>query len=246
MIGRKIIYKDTLDSTNNYVANLESEGKIEHGTVILAESQEAGKGQRGSKWDSEPYKNLTLSCFLKHDNLAVNQHFILNQVISLACVDFLNHFHSGFEIKWPNDIVFSSSKIAGILIENHLQGEKIRSSIVGLGININQLTFGNYNASSLAEISGKEFSLREIVFVLVEKLNFWYSKLRSFDFESIQKAYLDKLWLYQKESQFQDDKGIFKGEIEGVELNGQLLVKSLNEIRKYQNKEIVFLERKKN
>lgn len=243
MIGRKIIYKDTLDSTNNYVANLESEGKIEHGTVILAESQEAGKGQRGAKWDSEPYKNLTLSCYLEHDNLAVSQHFALNQVISLACVDFLNHFHAGFEVKWPNDIVYSSSKITGILIENQLQGEKIRSSIVGLGININQREFGDYNATSLAKICANEFILREIIFVLVEKLNFWYSKLISFDFNSIQSAYLQNLWLYQKESQFQDEKGSFIGVIQGVELNGQILIQVKDEIKKYQNKEIVFLER---
>lgn len=243
MIGRKIIYKDTLASTNNYVANLDLEGKIEHGTAILAGNQSEGKGQRGAVWDSEPYKNISFSCFLKHDNLAVSQHFILNQVISLSCVDFLNHFKAGFKIKWPNDLVFGTSKIAGILIENQLQKEQIKSSIVGIGVNVNQSEFGAYNATSLALLLDKELDIKDSVLVLIEKLNYWYKKLLVQDFATIQDAYLENLWLLQQKSSFEDSEGEFEGKILGVDSSGQLEVKKTDSIKKYQHKEIVFLER---
>ena len=244
MIGRKIIYRDTLESTNNYVANLQSESKIEHGTAILAGNQTAGRGQRAAKWDSEPYKNLAFSCFLRHDNLTADRHFCLNQVISLACADFLNACHPGFSIKWPNDLVYESTKIGGILLENQLEGERIRSSIVGIGINVNQELFGDYNATSLKLLTGKEYDIRELVFGLTEKLNFWYDRLRLGQSQQISEAYLEKLWLLDVPSFFSDGSREFPATIRGTNEQGQLLVEEQGEVRKYGNKEIAFLARR--
>ncbi|MGV3631507.1 MAG: biotin--[acetyl-CoA-carboxylase] ligase [Bacteroidota bacterium] len=243
MIGRKIIYKDTLESTNNYAANLHSEGKIEHGTVILAGNQTAGKGQRGAQWDSEPYKNLAFTCFLQHDNLAVQQHFYLNQVISLACAAFLNSTHPGFSIKWPNDLVYNTAKAGGILVENQLGGEHINSSIIGIGINLNQTDFGSYNATSLQLLTGKSYDINESALLLCGQLNFWYNELKLGKLDKIRASYLEHLWLLNTVSRFRDDKGEFEGIITGTDESGQLLVQRETGIQAYQNKEITFLER---
>ncbi|MES2588351.1 MAG: biotin--[acetyl-CoA-carboxylase] ligase [Bacteroidota bacterium] len=250
MIGRKIIYKDTLDSTNNYVANLINRNEIEHGTVILAGNQTLGKGQRGAVWDSEPYKNISLSVFLKHVNLSLKHNFYLTQAISLALVDFFKEFDPNFKIKWPNDILYNNSKIAGILIETQLEKAKfddlqIKSSIVGIGINVNQEQFGTYNATSLKLITGNEFQVQELIFKLCEKLNERINLLENFLFEQIKTDYLENLWLFQKESTYQVSDTSFKGKIVGIDEIGRLLVENLDskEVNAYQNKEIIFLER---
>lgn len=243
MIGRKIIFKEVLPSTNNYVANLIAEQKIEHGTVILAGEQTSGKGQRGAVWDSEPHKNIILSTFIQPDNLTVNHQFQLNQIISLACVSFLNTITSGFLIKWPNDIVYSNKKVGGILIENQLDKLHIKNSIIGIGININQLDFGTYNATSLTAITSRNFKLQELVFKLIEELNYWYTKLQTYQFDSISESYLQNLWLHNTETTFEDADGKFIGKIKGVDPSGQLLVDRNGELKSFQNKTITFLER---
>lgn len=79
MIGRKIIFKETLDSTNNYAAKLLQAGELSHGTVIMSGEQTAGRGQRGAVWAADPYKNLIFTCFLEYDNLSVANHQSITQ-----------------------------------------------------------------------------------------------------------------------------------------------------------------------
>lgn len=193
--------------------------------------------------EAEPYKNITLSIFLKHDNLTVNEHFRLNQIVSLACVNFLNDFDKGFKIKWPNDLVHGNSKIAGILIENQLDKDKIKNSIVGIGLNVNQSEFGDFNASSLKNICFQEFNIQELILKLIHSLNEYFNVLLNKDYNFIQKAYEQNLWLFNEKSLFKDKDGEFKGQIIGISELGQLIVKKKSSIFKYQFKEIVFLAR---
>ncbi len=248
MIGRKIIYKDTLTSTNNYVANKVLLGEMEHGSVILAGNQTEGKGQRASKWDSEPYKNISLSLFLEYANLSVNRIPSVNQFISLACCDFLREFHPDFKIKWPNDLVFGNKKIAGILVESQLDKFNIKYSIIGIGINVNQLEFGDYNACSLKSILEKDFSIQDLSFSLIERLNLRYQQFSSFQFDKLKMDYLQNLWLFDVEANFYSvkDESNFRGSIKDVDENGNLVVfnSDSDQIQIFRHKEIVFLDRK--
>ena len=83
-IGTKIIRLESVDSTNNYVANLLKAREINSGTVVLADEQFAGKGQRGSEWATNAGENLTFSFFLDNVNLSVNRQFELTQLVSLS------------------------------------------------------------------------------------------------------------------------------------------------------------------
>ena len=96
-IGAKIIYLPTVDSTNNYAANLNSGSKSEHGTVIMSEEQTNGRGQRGNSWQSPIRENLYCSFILEPNNLEIADQSCLTQMVSLALIDVLNKY--GIEAK---------------------------------------------------------------------------------------------------------------------------------------------------
>lgn len=243
MIGKKFIFKDTVDSTNNYVAKLVSEGKIAHGTVILAGHQLAGKGHRGAVWEAEAHQNLLFSCWLEHENLAVNRQFALTQFVSLSLIDILQHYQIKAEIKWPNDLVINGKKIAGILIENHIGSGRIKGSIVGLGLNVNQTGFGNFNATSMLLEKEMALDLNEIAFSLVQSLQLNYTHLTNLNFGLLDQIYQDKLWLKGRWSQFKTADKTFEGRIIGTNTEGQLKMETAGEVKLFNHKEIQFLER---
>ena len=154
-IGQKIIHLESVDSTNNYVANLIKRSEITHGTVIMADEQFAGKGQRGAEWYVKPGENLTFSFFLENVNLSVSQQFYLTQVVSLSLVDVLTTLKLTAQIKWPNDIYIKDRKIAGVLIQNQVSNGMVNTAIIGIGLNVNQQSFEGFSATSLISEEGE-------------------------------------------------------------------------------------------
>ena len=138
-IGKKIVYLPNCHSTNDSALSILGSNDVFEGTTIITSRQTSGKGQKGNRWQSEPGKNLTFSIILKPGFLDVKQQFKLNFAVSLGIFDFLSSFFkSHVKIKWPNDIYYKDSKIAGILIENSIRSMKMQHSIVGVGLNVNQ------------------------------------------------------------------------------------------------------------
>ena len=161
-LGNQIFRLDKVDSTNNFAANLIEEQLCRNGALILADTQTAGKGQRGSLWESETGKNLLCSYVYFSDNLSVDFLQELNMCLSISLIKCLNYFEIDAEIKWPNDILVDGKKISGILIENNVRAGKVKSMIFGIGLNINQQSFLNLRATSMALIRGAEFSIDEV------------------------------------------------------------------------------------
>jgi len=141
MIGSEIIHFKSVDSTSNYIATLLKESKVVNGLVILADEQTEDRGQRGAKWQSTPSQNILCSFYIQHNELLINHQQNITHFVSLAIINCLNHFGLKAKIKWPNDIVIDNKKIAGILIENQFLGQKIKSSIIGIGLNVIQEDF---------------------------------------------------------------------------------------------------------
>ncbi len=165
MIPFKIIKINAIDSSNNEIKRLYNKKLHSNGLVIWAKNQTRGRGQGSKVWLSEPNKNLTFSIFLSGENSYFSSPLCLNLIASLsvkkvlACFGIKNIF-----IKWPNDILSVEKKISGILIENLFKGKKIMGSIVGVGINVNQITFPeNYNAISMKIIMKNVFSLKKVL-----------------------------------------------------------------------------------
>lgn len=246
MIGSEIIHFKRVDSTSNYIATLLKESNIVNGMVILADEQTEGRGQRGAKWQSIPGENLLLSFYIEHKKLEVYQQKSLTQAVSIAILETLSHFHVFAKIKWPNDIVVANKKIAGILIENQFQGKNIKSSIIGIGLNVLQKEFEIINSTSISNESQESFNLKLVLNQLIYQLNQQFIHLAQKSFDILEQNYIKSLWLKDEVSSYEKGYGErFKGIIKGVDSDGKLLIYRLDikEIESFGLKEIKFTER---
>ena len=238
--GSQIFRLDKVDSTNNFAANLIEKGICQNGAVILADEQTSGRGQRDTFWESQAHKNILCSYIYFPDNVSVENLEAFNYCLSIALVTCLNRFQIHADIKWPNDILVNSKKIAGVLIENSLSAGKIKSMIFGIGLNVNQLDFNSPGATSMALAANKKFELSEVSSSLTKEFNHWISFAdRKAPF--IKQEYLKHLFGLQKVLRFKSLDDEFDGVIEGVNVNGELEINVSGKVRSFKNKEISFL-----
>lgn len=232
-------------STNKHALFLLSKNKPPEGTVISTFCQTDGRGQIGSTWESQPGKNITLSVIFYPEFLLAKHQFRLNQAISLATLDFVKtYLPEEVRIKWPNDIYVRQLKIAGILIQNSLANHYIRSSVVGIGININQTVFltSPPNPTSFALETGREFDLEELVLSLCQFIESRYLQLKSGKIVPLHRDYLQDLYLFEVPSLFQRASGeVFQGTIKGIDESGKILLLVGGEEETFGLKEIKFL-----
>jgi len=240
-LGLKIIQLDTVDSTNNFAANLLSMGELAHGTVIMADEQTKGRGQRGSKWVTQPAMNLTASFFVQYDNLAVSKQMMINQWISLVIIDMLKKHKISGKIKWPNDIFVNDQKIAGILIENQLSQNKVKSSIIGIGLNVNQVDFGDLNATSIKQHTQNFIPVNEILMQLIESLNRLLKFIIEEDVTRLKELYLLSLWKLNEEISCTVNGETTLVKILGTSDFGLLLMEIDGKEKEFDLKEIQFL-----
>jgi BirA family biotin operon repressor/biotin-[acetyl-CoA-carboxylase] ligase len=152
----------SVDSTNNYAIAALHAALAKHGDAFLAGYQTAGKGQRGKQWLAKANENLLFSVVVE-PRLLITQQFLLSMAVALACSKLLNQYaQDNISIKWPNDIYWNDRKAGGILIENIITEEKWRYAVVGIGINLNQVSFENTTNRpvSLRQITGKLFNTK--------------------------------------------------------------------------------------
>jgi BirA family transcriptional regulator, biotin operon repressor / biotin---[acetyl-CoA-carboxylase] ligase len=165
MIGKELIWLQKTDSTNQYLQDMLKKSKMPEGTMVIADEQTEGRGQRGNHWESSTGENLTFSFIIYPDFLELTNQFMLSKIIALALFDLLIGYNENVKIKWPNDIYIGKKKIAGILLENVIKGTKISNTIVGIGLNINQKIFPEALpfASSLSLETGYDYKLPTIL-----------------------------------------------------------------------------------
>lgn len=242
--GEKIIYYATCASTNTVAMNLVSNSQIPEGTVVITDCQLQGRGQRGNTWVSEPYQNLTFSLVLYPSWLEVPNSFYLNMVTALGIYQALaTSITQGLSIKWPNDIYFQNQKVGGILIENVVNKSKLRASVVGIGLNVNQTNFNNFpHATSLSLICGYKFNLSSLLLQLTHHVQRQYDRLHQEGAHGLQKDYLQYLYGLHEIKTFRDQEGTFQGIIQGIDEQGRLVIdRAHQERRHYNNQEIALV-----
>lgn len=210
----------------------------------MAESQYAGRGQQQNRWHSEPGKNLTISLLLKPSFLSISLQFDLTRVVSLGIINALGPFlGEKLKIKWPNDIYYGDKKLGGILIENTLQGSQIKNSIIGIGLNINQDVFPMEVASavSMKQILHRDYDLEFILSEICKNIEAVYLSLRSGRYDAVRNEYMERLYRLNEEKYYRSGVSIFEGMITGVTCEGLLLVNAEGIEKKYNLKEIEFL-----
>ena len=238
-----IICVETAASTNSYFKESARKRVLEEGSVVVAHNQTAGKGQRGNSWESEAGKNITCSMLLYPTFLPVQRFFLLSEAVSLGVKETLDAFTDGIIIKWPNDIYYQEKKIAGILIENELTGNVYTSSVVGIGLNVNQERFLSNapNPVSLKQITGEEQDTEALLKELVGNILYRYEQLRSGYIETIIRMYHNALYRIDGFHLFEDEAGIFTARIDRVSDDGLLhLVTDRNEECSYAFKNVRF------
>ena len=238
-IGRKLIHLESVDSTNNYAANLVKSEGLSSGTVILADEQFAGRGQRGAEWVVEPGMNLTFSVYLEVANLSVEKQFDLSKLVAISICQFLEKLGIRSEIKWPNDILVSGRKIAGVLIENSISRTGPMRSIVGIGINVNQTRFAKFDATSIQSELGKFYPVRDALFSYIESFNETSGLLN--DPKLLHERYMENLYRFRSVHAYEDAAGIFQGKIIGLEPSGRLIVLKGDQQVSYDLKEIKYV-----
>ncbi len=238
-----VISLDNTQSTNSYLDALDTDTPQREGCVVTARAQLAGRGQRGNSWEAAPGENLTFSYLLRPAAIAPQEQFVLSQAVSLAVVDMLSQYAEGFMVKWPNDIYYRNGKIAGILIEHTLMEGRIGRTIVGIGVNVNQIHFASDapNPVSLRQITGERYDLDVLLQQLLEATSRRYDMclMRR---DELQSDYMQVLYRREGFYPYRDKDGVFEACIEDVRPDGMLLLRdSDGETRSYAFKEVAFI-----
>jgi BirA family biotin operon repressor/biotin-[acetyl-CoA-carboxylase] ligase len=236
-LGSPFIELQSVDSTNNYAFTQIHEGLAQHGMVVFAHEQLAGKGQRGKVWTGQKHANIILSVLIKPGTLQPVQQFWLSACAALATYDlFKSYAGNETKIKWPNDLYWQDRKAGGILIENIIgsndQGTtQWKWAVVGIGININQTSFSTelLNPVSLKQITGKDFNVIDLAKKLCQLLNNYFEQLVSNGFKNIYTQYLTHLYKRNEKVKLKKGTRIFEATIKGVSQTGKLIVQHVIE-----------------
>jgi BirA family biotin operon repressor/biotin-[acetyl-CoA-carboxylase] ligase len=245
-VGQRMIRLDQVDSTNNFAMGLLKGMPLEEGAVVTTARQTRGKGQRGNSWESQPGQNVTCSVVLRPSFLDPVEQFDLTRSISLALTDVLLDIIPQHEvkIKWPNDVFVDDGKIAGILIENIIVGNRINYSVIGIGFNVNQVEFlsGGSTATSLQKITGRSFEVDGILKMICAAIEVRYLQLRNTRKEQLSKEYFNRLFKAGINTRFTDFSAIFEATIIDVTKEGLLVLQDKNgNDRKFAMKEVGWL-----
>jgi BirA family biotin operon repressor/biotin-[acetyl-CoA-carboxylase] ligase len=241
-----IIELEKATSTNEYAINLLNSQDIPEGTVIRALEQYAGKGQGNKTWESEPGKNLTFTLILHPVFLPPEKQFFLNEAVALGILDFTGLFISKEKksLKWPNDIYAGNRKLGGILINNIISGMIFETSIVGIGLNINQTEFPPLipNPVSIKLLINNDIELRSALIRLCQSVELRYRQLHNAGFKDLQDDYHKNLLGYDSWRNYLTGDQVMVGKITGVTETGRLLVQNReSQILEFDHHQIEFL-----
>jgi len=241
----KIIKLNAIDSTNTYLKNLSKNVDLNDSTIVITDNQTSGRGQMGAVWQSSMGQSLTFSMFKRLKHLHVEEHSKIAFSVSLGVLNALKKMQvPSVAIKWPNDIMSYQQKLCGILIENQLEGNEIKSTVIGIGVNVNVVEFfGLQTATSMKLVTGNTFNLDEVFQNIVKEVNEQFQFIEKKDNTVLREKYEAALFRKNTVSGFQNlDGKIFNGMIKGVTQFGELLIETDNEIlERYELKQIKML-----
>ena len=240
---------DSIGSTNTWLRELKGGDPSFDYEVAVADFQTAGRGQKGNTWESEQGKNLLFSILAHPHNIKVREQFFISQAIALAVSDSVisavgPEFASGVSVKWSNDVYWKDFKMAGILIENTLQGDHILDTVAGVGLDVNQEVFLSDapNPISLKNITGRDFDRDALLGDIVDRF-IGYMELPAQKRLEVDRLYCERLYRREGYYPFRDAQGEFEACIEGIRPDGCLMLQTPSgEHRIYEFKQVQFIQ----
>ena len=233
-----------IDSTNAYLQRKLSEADIRN-WVVSADEQTAGKGMGGNGWESEAGQNLTFSVALDVGFLPAEKQFLLSEAVPLGILEVFDTLlpDERLFIKWPNDLYYDNHKIGGILINSTIKANQMDVSIIGIGLNANQMRFRDWPTRpiSLKMITGKNYDLKPLLESIAESVRIKVQQLKT-DLHSIEQAYLNRLFRYRSWADYEIGGKKERLFITGIDCFGRLqLVDEQQVLRTFDIKEIKFV-----
>jgi BirA family biotin operon repressor/biotin-[acetyl-CoA-carboxylase] ligase len=226
-LGHSFTVLDSIESTNIHAMAMAHARLAGHGDAFFAREQTAGKGQRGKSWFSEPGQNIILSVVLQPEGLSPSDPFPLHAMAALGCFDLFNKY-AGDEtaIKWPNDLYWRDRKAGGILLESSISGETLRHVVLGIGININQVSFSPHlpNPVSLRQITGAWQDSEGLARELCQHLERRLGQLQADGMDGLLGEYNERLFGRGRSALLNVGGAVQRWTIRGVDRSGRLLV----------------------
>lgn len=223
----KIFHYQEIDSTNNKAKQLAAEG-VEHGSLIVAERQTAGRGRRGRTWISDEADNIYMSVLLR-PKFAPDKAPMLTLVMAYSAAKALRNLTGmDIQIKWPNDLVWNGRKLVGILTEMSVKEGKIEYVVVGVGVNVNTEYFAKEvedTAVSIRQATGKMWKKETLITSIMQQFLEDYKVFEQVEnLSNIQTAYNELLVNAGREVCILGEKESYRAKALGINEFGELLV----------------------
>ena len=245
-IGKEYYHFDTIDSTNTFAKQIAAQG-CSHGTLVVAEKQEAGIGRRGRSWSSEKGAGIYMSLVLRPE-LKTDEASMLTLVAAISVAKAIRSLledartNPSVWIKWPNDIVINGKKICGILTELSLKQREIDFIVIGIGINVGNKTFPeeiSSIASSILLESGVHVEKKILIRFVWQQFETYYEQFSKWkDLREIRKEYEELLINKNKKVRVLDPLGEYEGIAKGITNTGELLVETDCSLQKVSGGEV--------
>ena len=235
-IGQEAYFLDQTTSTNDWMWQFIKSRTPAEGAMVFANYQAQGKGRIARVWNSNKGENILCSFFLKPAFITIQQHASLNFSIALAVADTFSAFlNDPIALKWPNDIICDNKKLAGILIENTIKGDKIENVVVGIGMNINQKHFEQEPlAASVFMLKGQFTPLEVVLSKLAQNLEKQYLRLRTANHQTILDEYNRRLYGKNTSVTIKTDNNLSEGILKEVKANGEIEIVTSEGLMRYQ------------
>jgi BirA family biotin operon repressor/biotin-[acetyl-CoA-carboxylase] ligase len=210
----------------------------------MTSNQFQGRGQQGARWFSEGQKSLTFSVYKVLENVAVKDFFYISMAVAVGIAETLIALNiPDVRVKWPNDIMSRGQKCGGILIENFLQRAIVKSSIIGVGLNVNNEIFSGLPfATSMKLASGQIINISEVLDKAVCNILNKLKLLDNSSYKELHHQYHELLFMRGKIQVFEDlNETRFNAIVKGVTSSGLLeLQLESHGIKTYDLKEVKF------
>lgn len=225
VLGHKIISFDSVASTMDEAFRLGMDHAPE-GTVVCAETQSKGRGRLGRGWVSPKGKGIYCSIILRPpfapDQMA--QLTLMSAVAVTEAIEEATGVKAG--IKWPNDLLVGSKKLAGILTELRAEMDQVKFVVIGIGINANALVKELVpEATSLKIESGMTINRVALLQEMLRSLEKWYGKLKQGHFDVVIAHWKKYSSTLSKRVRVTDPGGIVEGIAVDLDKDGGLLIK---------------------
>lgn len=229
--GGKLVYLDEVDSTNNYARKLAEDG-VQHGTLVVADYQNGGKGRRGRTWVMPHGKAIAMSLIVRPD-IRPEKASMMTLVTGMAVAEAIKKV-TGLDtkIKWPNDIVINGKKISGILTEMSAEMDGINYVVIGIGINANFTEFPEElreTATSLQQQLGYPVDRGAIICMTMKIFEIYYERfMETQSMKGLAEEYQQMLVNLDRQVRVLEPGNEYSGVARGIDETGQLLVEKEN------------------